>query len=173
MRKPTILVTGTPGTGKSKLSKALPLQHLELSKIIQDHSLFDEKDLERDAFILDEDLVLDYLETLDLQGTVIDSHVCDFFPPEWFDLIVVLSADTHILYDRLVERKYPLSKVQENVQCEIMMEVKMDAMDAFQDHVEIMELSSNSDQDFKQNCEKLNSWIQDFITQHNDSPLQD
>lgn len=37
-------------------------------------------------------------------GVVLDYHVCSFFPERWFDLVIVLRCDTHILYDRLVAR---------------------------------------------------------------------
>lgn len=41
-------------------------------------------------------------------GVVADHHGCDFFPERWFDLVVVLRADTSYLYDRLEKRFVPL-----------------------------------------------------------------
>ena len=51
-----------------------------------------------------------------------DFHGCDFFPERWFDLVVVLQAETSVLWDRLAEggRNYSQAKIKENVQCEIM-----------------------------------------------------
>lgn len=40
-------------------------------------------------------------------GYIIDWHVCDVFPKSWIDLVVVLRADSTILYDRLKGRNYP------------------------------------------------------------------
>lgn len=37
-------------------------------------------------------------------GYIVDFHSCDFFPERWFDLVVVLRANTAVLYDRLKER---------------------------------------------------------------------
>lgn len=37
-------------------------------------------------------------------GCIIDWHVCDLFPKSWIDLVVVLRADSTILYDRLEKR---------------------------------------------------------------------
>ena len=49
----------------------------------------------------------------------------------WFDLIVVLTCDNTILYDRLIARNYKLNKIQENVQCEIMKIVLDEAFDNY------------------------------------------
>ena len=67
--------------------------------------------------------VVDALEeTLTSGGNVVDFHGCDFFPERWFDLVVVLQAETSVLWDRLAEggRNYSEAKIKENVQCEIM-----------------------------------------------------
>lgn len=40
-------------------------------------------------------------------GYIIDWHVCDIFPKSWIDLVVVLRADSTVLYDRLKSRNYP------------------------------------------------------------------
>lgn len=37
-------------------------------------------------------------------GVILDYHSCDFFPERWFDLVVVLQAETSVLYDRLTAR---------------------------------------------------------------------
>lgn len=38
----------------------------------------------------------------------------------WFDVVVVLTTDNTVLYQRLERRGYHQAKIQENVQCEIM-----------------------------------------------------
>lgn len=40
-------------------------------------------------------------------GYILDWHVCDIFPRSWIDLVVVLRADSTVLYDRLKSRNYP------------------------------------------------------------------
>jgi broad-specificity NMP kinase len=37
-------------------------------------------------------------------GFVVDYHGCDFFPERFFRLVVVLHADTAVLWDRLAAR---------------------------------------------------------------------
>jgi AAA domain len=53
-------------------------------------------------------------------GVIVDHHSCEFFPERFFDLVVVLTTDNTVLYDRLKARGYADKKIQENVQCEIM-----------------------------------------------------
>ena len=61
MKQPNILVTGTPGAGKSRFAKAVAenfnLKFLEVSKIVQDNEFVDGFDETLDCPILDEDKV--------------------------------------------------------------------------------------------------------------------
>ena len=65
--------------------------------------------------------VNDHLEALmEAGGVVVDHHSSDFFPERFFDLVVVLTTDNTVLFDRLKARGYGDKKLQENLQCEIM-----------------------------------------------------
>lgn len=60
---PNILITGTPGCGKtttaSLVAEALPeLSHQNISELVKIHSLHSGKDAVFDSLILDEDAVL-------------------------------------------------------------------------------------------------------------------
>lgn len=61
MKQPNILVTGTPGAGKSYFAKAVAenfsLNFLEISKIVQENHFTDGFDENLDCPILDEDKV--------------------------------------------------------------------------------------------------------------------
>ncbi len=53
--------------------------------------------------------VLDELEdpsdlNVNAGGKIIEYHGCSFFPIRFFQLVVVLSTDNTILYDRLAQR---------------------------------------------------------------------
>ena len=49
--------------------------------------------------------LLDHMEPLmSTGGKVVDFHSCDLFPERWFQLVVVLRADTNVLYGRLEKR---------------------------------------------------------------------
>ena len=52
-----------------------------------------------------EDKLLDELEPVMAPGgVVVEFHTVDLFPERWFDLVLVLRADTSVLYDRLQKR---------------------------------------------------------------------
>ena len=68
MKEPNILVTGTPGTGKSLICQKLAEKHnykwQDVSKIAQDHEFVEEYDEEFECPVLDEDKLLDFLEPI-------------------------------------------------------------------------------------------------------------
>ncbi|KAJ9443617.1 Adenylate kinase isoenzyme 6-like protein [Diplonema papillatum] len=63
---PNILITGTPGVGKSSLAKAIseatPLTHIAVGKIVKVEGLVEGKDEKFDTLIPDEDRLLDHLD---------------------------------------------------------------------------------------------------------------
>jgi adenylate kinase len=60
-QRPNILITGTPGTGKTTLSElvalALNYEHINASELVKTRSLHDGYDEEFDTYILNDDKV--------------------------------------------------------------------------------------------------------------------
>lgn len=52
-------------------------------------------------------------------GIVIDSHLSHYLPGKYVDLCIVTKCNIKELNKRLKKRKYPKSKIQENIQAEI------------------------------------------------------
>ena len=170
-RKPNILITGTPGCGKSVTTQAaaerLGLQWLDVTELVKKHECHEGRDEAFDTLILDEDKLLDVMEPLmEEGGQVVDYHSCDFFPERWFDVVLVLTASTDILYDRLQSRGYSKKKLDENIECEIMQIVAESAMESYSNEI-VQVLPSNTIADMESNIARLAAWYEAWQASNN------
>ncbi|CDJ67280.1 UPF0101 protein CGI-137, putative [Eimeria necatrix] len=176
-RKPNILVTGTPGVGKSSLSaqlaQELGLEHLNVGELIKSECLYTAWDSELDCSVFDEELLGQRLfELLGAPGApgglVVDFHSCCCMQKSWFSLVFVLRANTEVLYDRLQARLYPQAKIQQNLQAEIFQVLFDEATEAF-GAPKVRQLPSNDMQDFAQNLNTIKRAYHQLL-QTQDSP---
>lgn len=164
-RQPNILITGTPGTGKSTMAQALvaqapALRLIEVSQLVKDKQLHDGWDEEYQTYVLDEDRLLDELEDeLEPGGVVVEYHAAELFPERWFDLVLVLRCDNTILYGRLESRSYPEKKLRENVEAEIMQVILDEARESYAEEI-VVELPSSSIEDIESNVARTIGWLQ-------------
>ena len=98
-------------------------------------------------------------------GLVVDFHSNEFFPKRFFDLVVVLRTNNTVLYDRLMKRNYPASKVTENVECEIMQVVLDEARGAYDAEI-VQVLQSDTVDQLEENVEKIGAWSKHWIANH-------
>ncbi|SCU81443.1 LAME_0B07118g1_1 [Lachancea meyersii CBS 8951] len=168
---PNILVTGTPGCGKTTTCEFLQ-RHLKdcryynISDFARDNKCYDGYDEARKSHIVDEDKLLDDLEPLLRKGgAIVDWHVNDIFPERLIDLVVVLRCDNSVLHDRLSQRGYHEAKLQENIDAEIMGVVMQDAVDSYAQEI-VVELQSNSTEDMEQNVDRIVAWKDSWLRQH-------
>ncbi|KCV70743.1 hypothetical protein H696_03094 [Fonticula alba] len=181
--KPNILITGTPGTGKTTLAglvtSALPdYQLLEVGKVVAQRNLHCGRDESFDTLILDEDLLLDEMELIlggddaggrgvepqhaargGSGGWVVDYHSSDLFPERWFDMVIVLRSSTSILNDRLVMRSYSEKKISENIMCEIMDVSFNEALEAYHPS-RVLSLPSDSIEEMSDNVSRVVEWAE-------------
>jgi len=165
---PNILITGTPGTGKSTLAEELAtrtgLQHICVGVLAKDEQLYDGYDPEYGCPILDDDRVIDELEErMSEGGCIVEYHSCEFFPERWFDIVFVLRTDNSILDQRLESRGYTGKKLQENVQCEIFQTVLEEARESYKTEI-VHELSSNSPSDVEDNVSRIIEWVEQYAS---------
>ncbi|XP_006454455.1 hypothetical protein AGABI2DRAFT_189728 [Agaricus bisporus var. bisporus H97] len=169
---PVIVVTGTPGTGKSTLAQMLAsespivLRHINVGELVKEKKLYEEYDDDWQSYTVDEDKLLDELELIVADGGVIlDWHTCDIFPERWPDLVVVLRCDHTIVWERLEKRGYPLKKIQENNEAEIMQVVLEEARSSYPAEI-VVELQSQTTEDLESNVTRIIGWIEAWKNDH-------
>ncbi|XP_030526795.1 adenylate kinase isoenzyme 6 homolog [Rhodamnia argentea] len=165
-KRPNILVTGTPGTGKtttaSSLAEASQVRHVSIGDLVRDKGLHDGWDDELECHVVNEDLVCDELEdVMEQGGNIVDYHGCDFFPERWFDLVVVLQTDNTILYDRLSKRGYTGSKLSNNIECEIFQVLLEEAKESYPQDI-VLALKSDTVDDIDSNVATLTEWVRQW-----------
>ncbi|KAK0626680.1 AAA domain-containing protein [Immersiella caudata] len=163
---PNIIITGTPGVGKTshaeQLAERTGLKHISINTIVKDRECHEGWDEEYQSWIVDEDKLLDAIEDEVKQGgCIIDWHACDLFPKSWIDLVVVLRVDTATLYDRLTARKYPEVKLQENIDSEIMQVLLDEARESYDEEI-VVELQSATAEEMDSNLERIEAWLKQW-----------
>jgi adenylate kinase len=164
---PNVLVTGTPGCGKTTFSQMLAascsLKQLVVGELVKEKGLHEGWDEEWQAYTLDEDKLLDEMEDMLADGgMVVEYHSCDFFPERWFDLVIVLRTDNTILFDRLQKRGYSQKKIEENLQAEIFGVVAEEAQKSYDANIVVI-LQSDTLADMQSNVDRALQWVQQWL----------
>ncbi|GAV62083.1 AAA_18 domain-containing protein [Cephalotus follicularis] len=162
-KRPNILVTGTPGTGKTTTSSALAeathLRHLNIGDLVKEKNLHDGWDNHLRCHVVNEDLVCDELEDMmEEGGNIVDYHGCDFFPERWFDRVIVLQTENSVLYDRLSKRGYTGDKLTNNIECEIFQVLLEEAKESYPEET-VVALKSDTIEDISRNVTALTDWV--------------
>lgn len=134
-------LTGTPGTGKTSVSKLLEKKRnwkvIHLNDLIKEKHLYTEIDEKRDAAIADMELIREYLrETIDKnelkeehegenEVVIIESHLAHYI----VDIVIVLRTYPPELEIRLKTRGYSEPKIKENVEAEALDVILVEAFE--------------------------------------------
>lgn len=186
---PNLLITGTPGTGKTQLCERIidqlpddlksEFSIMNLSDFAKANKCLDGYDYELECDIIDEEVVEQKLiEKFDPSGggdgedpdsarprhggIIMDYHGADLIPKQLLDKVFVLRCNNSILYDRLSKRNYPQKKIEMNLECEIFQSIKDEAIDAFGTEM-VIEMNSEDENDCESNVQKIIKWIYKWI----------
>lgn len=120
-----ILVTGTPGVGKTTISKKLSemcgIEHIDITDYIKSNKVYESYDERLSSLVFDEDHVIDHLNKYieDKDSFIIDTHSPVVAIDITFDYIFHVKCDTSVLGDRLEARGYSQYKIEKNLESEI------------------------------------------------------
>ena len=120
-----IAITGTPGVGKTSFCAAMNRQTKSVEEIAAHHDCLGET--ERDgAAPIDLEKLIRKIDWSEEGSILIDGHLSHLLP---VDAIILIRCHPDILRKRLSERDYPQSKVDENVECELIGVVAAECLD--------------------------------------------
>jgi len=134
-----IIVTGTPGTGKTtfakKLADEIGADYIPLTQSVSKHKLYTSLDRERGSKVVSLARVRGRLRRLLSQTThpiVIDTHIPDgIITNNSVRLVFVLRCNPRILENRLSRKKWKPTKVRENVLAEMLDACLVDALKCY------------------------------------------
>jgi adenylate kinase len=123
----TIIITGTPGTGKTTVSKIisnkLESSLIAVNDLIEEKHIYNGYDAEKGYKLVDIDALSKEI-SVKLSGSndeymIVEGHLAhEFNDDEHVDIVIVLRARPDILRKRLNKRNWSHSKVQENIEAE-------------------------------------------------------
>jgi adenylate kinase len=135
-----IAITGTPGTGKTEVAKALAKltgwEYVSLNEVAENRSLYEGYDEKRESKIVDIEKLREAVNVLSAsrKNMIIESHYAHDMP---CDAVIVLRTDPDVLRKRLTGKGFHAEKVAENVEAEMMQVIRDEAKEAHKNVFEI------------------------------------
>jgi len=118
-----IAITGTPGVGKTTVSKVLGeklgIRVIDITEVVKKYKLYTEKDEDMDSYVIDFEKLENFINEIEKheKDVILDGHASHLLNP---DYTIVLRCNPEIVKERLEKRGYKPKKVLENVQAEIL-----------------------------------------------------
>lgn len=135
-----IAISGTPGTGKTQvakaLSKKLDCRLIELNVLAKERSIYCGYDDERKCDIVDIGKMEKEIKNISTKKEciIIESHYAHDMPS---DVLIVLRTNPKELKDRMQKRDWNEHKIEENIEAEIMEICKCEAIEMRKEVIEV------------------------------------
>lgn len=132
-----IVVTGTPGTGKTtfsqELSKLIKYKYVSANDEVISNKLYIEYDDKTRTFIVDIDKAKRFVNNkYTINNFVFDGHIAHLIVDKnLLEICVVLRCSPYQLKNRLVNKGYNKEKIIENVQAEILDVIYVEAIETY------------------------------------------
>ncbi|MCZ3366580.1 MULTISPECIES: adenylate kinase family protein [Methanobacterium] len=134
-----ILITGTPGVGKTTVSSILvekiDAYLVNINELVDEKHLYNGIDEERGYKIVDLDALFNEMDEIirEVDGpdryVVVEGHLSHLF--ENSDIVIVLRANPDVLRDRMKIKGWKAAKIRENIEAEA---IDVCSYEAFQIH---------------------------------------
>ena len=126
-----IIISGTPGCGKTSVAKELSNlisgRIISLNELAISEDFSFEYDEDRKTLIVDFKIFLPYvlkkikkIKKINPSFLIIESHFSDIIPNKLVDYVFILRCYPDELVNRLKEKNYNSKKITENIQAEIL-----------------------------------------------------
>ena len=119
--KEVILISGTPGTGKTELAKKIAERYDYEYIHIGEHEEY--IIAEKDVKIIDLNKLIKWLkkkQDSNEKDMIVDSHLSHYYPPDRTKICIIMRCDPAELRMRLKRRQYPEQKININLEAEAM-----------------------------------------------------
>jgi len=143
-----IYICGTPGTGKTTLSKYLEkygFYIINLPQFLRDNKLYLGYDAIRDSLIINEKSLIkkikETIHEINSKFIAIEGIGAEILPPELATLCVVLVCEPKELEKRLRVKRYPEEKIRENLEAERLSVILGEALEYFGNKVVVYDTS--------------------------------
>jgi adenylate kinase len=152
-----VAITGTPGTGKTEVAKALAKRlgwkWFSLNEIAEQKNLYSGYDEERMCKIVDIKRLREEVNVLAAshKDLIIESHYAHDMP---CDVVIVLRTEPSVLRKRMTEKRFHTEKIAENMEAE-MMEVVKDEADEKHKNVHEIDTTKKTPEGAAKEIEKI------------------
>lgn len=131
-----IAITGTPGVGKTTVSKLLAerlgYEYVNLRDYALENCIGEMKGDELEVEV--DELAYNFERDFKGKDVVVDGHLSHFLPA---DIVIVLRAHPKLIGERLTERGYSREKIGENVEAELVDVILVEALEENENVIEV------------------------------------
>jgi adenylate kinase len=150
MKKMIILITGTPGVGKTTVSailaERLDAYLININELVDEKHIYTGIDKERGYKIVDMDALFNEMNEIIRnvddpdKHIIVEGHLSHLF--ENSDLVIVLRANPDVLKDRMKIKGWKKAKIHENIEAEVIDICSYEAFEIHDDNVNEIDTSN-------------------------------
>ncbi len=156
-----IIITGTPGTGKTSVTELLKekidAEFISINSLLEDYDLNLGTDEKRGYKIVDTENMIPIVDDIKKNSVkdilVFEGHLAQDYPNA--DLVIVLRCNPEILEKRLNTRDWREEKIKENVSAEILGVCTSESYETYGENVQEVDTSNITIEELADNIMKI------------------